>query len=208
MINLKGIRNIILDLGGVVVDLDVGLTVREFADLGLTGLDKPDIVMARYPFFRDYETGRINTGEFLACIQEILEGETETEKIIRAWNAMILDTRADTLRLLRSLRGKFRLFLLSNTNDLHIRFFNERLLARHGIRNFEEVFDKVYYSHIIGMRKPDREIFDFVLKDSRISSHETLYIDDTEAHIQAAGRLGIRVYHLQPPQKLTGVLLN
>jgi putative hydrolase of the HAD superfamily len=206
VINTKGIHNIILDLGGVVVDLAPGLTLERFASLGFTKHDSLGKVMEEYPLFEDYETGRISTNDFLTSIQEIKGRDISHEKIIWAWNTMILDPRKEIFRLLQALKDHFRLYLLSNTSELHIRSLNERLVAQLGINGLEEVFDSVYYSYKLGMRKPDREIFEFVLKNAGISPAETLYIDDSRIHLDSAGKLGIKVYHIEPPERLTDIL--
>jgi glucose-1-phosphatase len=205
-INTTGIKNIILDLGGVVVGLDPGKTVREFLSLGFHGIENTDFVMAKYPFFMEYETGKINTADFIASIQKATDRDISSDKIAAAWNTMILDLKKDVMHLLKKLRLGYRIFLLSNTNELHIHSFNEALNIKYGLMDLSEIFEKLYYSHVLGMRKPDREIFEFVLNDSQISPAETLYIDDTLAHIESAATLGVRVYHLQVPEKLTDIL--
>jgi len=205
-IDKKGIKNIMLDLGGVVVDLDPGLTMERFASLGFTGLESIEQVMVRYPVFGDYETGKISTDDFLTSIQKIAGSDIAHEKIIWAWDSMILDPREDIFHLLQALKAHYRLYLLSNTSELHIRSLNERLIAQQGIHGLEEIFDRVYYSYELGMRKPDREIFEFVLKDGVMNPSETLYIDDSKIHTESAGRLGIKVYHMKPPERLTEVL--
>ena len=85
-------------------------------------------------------------------------------------------------------------------------FFNEAIYIKYGIKDLSELFEKLYYSHELGMRKPDREIFEFVLNDSQISPEQTVYIDDTLAHIESAATLGVRVYHLKAQEKLTDIL--
>ena len=199
-----GIKNIILDLGGVVADLDTRLTMKRFSDLGFPVLETPDL--AKYTFFGDYEKGRIDTNEFLSEIQKVAGKDIPNEKIIWAWNTMVLDLKEDILLILKALKDRFRLYLLSNTNELHIRSFNERLYAQYGIKDLEKLFHRVYYSYKLGVCKPERQIFEFVLKDSRMIPAETLYIDDSRVHIESAAKLGIRGYHIEPPERLTELL--
>ena len=206
MIDLKGIRNIVLDLGGVILELDVNRSIELLSELGFPGEENLDIIFSKYPFFLKFETGRIGPDEFLDALTIQLGNHTPREKIIEAWNAMILGFRPDTVKLLTKLREKYRLFLLSNTNAIHEVYYNDILHMKHGIPNLTGIFEKVYYSHDVNMRKPDHEIFQYVLDDSRINPRETLYIDDTEVHVKAAGDLGIHVYHLRLPQRLTEVL--
>ena len=206
IINTSGIKNLILDLGGVVVDLAPGLTLERFEGLGFPAVESLDLIMAKYPFFKDYETGRIETNNFLASIQKIAGKDISQEKIIWAWNTMILDPKEDIFRLLQTIKDRFRLYLLSNTSELHIHSLNERLDAQFGIKGLEEVFDRVYYSYSVGICKPDREIFEYVLNDNHMIPEETLYIDDSKIHIESAGKLGIQVYHIEPPERLTEVI--
>ncbi len=205
-INPADINDIILDLGGVVVDLDPDSTIREFAALGFKGLENRALIMSRYPFIEAYETGKIGTNEFVDAIQRIIKNNVGPEKIIAAWNRLVLDLEDDVLHLIQNLRKRYRLSLLSNTNALHIKSFNEKLFKQHGLNDLREVFDIVYYSYELGMRKPDREIFEFVLKDLGAAAPATLYVDDTQEHILSAERLGIKTYCLRPPQKITGLL--
>ena len=175
-------------------------------ELGFPGLEELDIIFSKYPFFLAFETGRITTDQFIDAIIEQLEDHTPREKIIDAWNAMILGFQPDTIDLLKALREKYRMFLLSNTNAIHEIQYNQQLYTEYGIHNLKDIFEKVYYSHDLKMRKPDHEIFRHVLEDSRLDAGETLYVDDTEVHVNAARDLGVFAYHLRVPQKLTEVL--
>lgn len=206
MIDLKGIRNVVLDLGGVILELDVNRSIELLSVLGLQEEENLDIIFSKYPFFLKFETGRISPDEFIDALAAQLGDHTPKEKIIEAWNAMILGFQPDTIKLLTQLREKYRLFLLSNTNAIHEVYYNDILHMKHGIPNLTDIFEKVYYSHDVNMRKPDHEIFQHVLADSRLNARETLYIDDTEVHVKAAMDLGVHAYHLRLPQRLTEVL--
>ena len=206
MIDLKGIRNVVLDLGGVILELDVNRSIELLSVLGLQEEENLDIIFSKYTFFLKFETGRISPDEFIDALAAQLGDHTPKEKIIEAWNAMILGFQPDTIKLLTQLREKYRLFLLSNTNAIHEVYYNDILHMKHGIPNLTDIFEKVYYSHDVNMRKPDHEIFQHVLADSRLNARETLYIDDTEVHVKAAMDLGVHAYYLRLPQRLTEVL--
>ena len=206
MIDLKDIRNIVLDLGGVILDLDVNRSIVLLSELGFPEVEDLDIIFTKYPFFLKFETGRISPDEFLDDLTVILGNHAPREKIIEAWNAMILGFRPENIELLNRLREEYNLFLLSNTNAIHEVYYNDLLHLKHGIPNLTDIFEKVYYSHTVNMRKPDREIFQHVLTDSGLNARETLYVDDTEVHVKAARDLGIHAYHLRTPQRLTEVL--
>jgi FMN phosphatase YigB (HAD superfamily) len=196
LIDLGGIRNVILDLGGVILELDVDRTIRAFHALGFPPLQSADIILSKYPFFLEYETGKISTDEFIRQIMEISGDHFTRAEVLDAWNAMILGFTRENIDLLLDLRGKYRLFLLSNTNEIHEKVYNGQLKREHGIENLDRIFEKVYYSHRLKMRKPDPEIFRHVLKDSDLVPGESLYIDDTLMHVEMARSLGIQAYHL------------
>jgi len=206
MIDLTNIRNIILDLGGVILELDVDATVREFNTLGFPRMENIEAVLSKYDFFNDFETGIISTEEFISKILEVPDKQISRENVRDAWNAMICGFRAENIKLLQELREKYRLFLLSNTNALHEILYNNQLKEDHGIDNLDRIFDKVYYSHDLKLRKPDPEIFRYVLHDQQFSPDECLFIDDTLMHVKSARSVGIRAYHLAPPERITEVL--
>ncbi|HOZ87408.1 MAG TPA: HAD-IA family hydrolase, partial [Bacteroidia bacterium] len=115
---------------------------------------------------------------------------------LKAWNAMLLDVPEKRLDVLVKMKQQYNTFLLSNTCEPHITAFEHDLYIKHGVRNFNDYFDKVYYSCRIGMRKPDKEIFEFVLNDNVMLPSETVFIDDSEQHVKAAGECGINSYLL------------
>ncbi len=206
MINTEGIKNIILDLGGVILELDIDGTIRAFRELGFPSLESADIILSRYPFFLEFETGHISPDEFINRVAEISGNKVSREKVLEAWNGMIRGFRAENIELLLELQKKYRLVLLSNTNAIHEVHYNMQLAKKHGIANLDRIFEKVYYSHMVKMRKPDPDIFRHVLKDMGLSAGECLYIDDTEVHVDTARSLGIRAHHLVPPQRITDIL--
>ena len=206
MIDTKNIKNIILDLGGVILELDVEKTIRAFQKLGFPNLKDADIILSKYPFFLDFETGKISPEEFISKVVEMSGGQISEDRVLKAWNAMLLGFKPESISLLMNLRKKYRLFLLSNTNAIHEIHYNLQLKNEHGIENLNRIFEKVYYSHQLKMRKPNAEIFRHVLKDAHILAEECLYIDDTFEHIEVARSLGIQAYHLETPERITNIL--
>ena len=206
MINLSGIKNIIFDLGGVILELDVNRTIEALTELGFPGLLNLENILTDYPFFLEFETGRINTDQFIDILISRAGDHTPRDKVIAAWDAMILGFKPENVELLLQIRDRYRLFLLSNTNSIHEKTYNNQLYRDHGIPNLSDLFEKVYYSHDLKMRKPDLEIFKYVLEDSRLVAGETLYIDDTEEHVKSALQLGMHAYHLKIPEKITQLL--
>ena len=205
-INLNGIKNVILDLGGVILDLDVQATIDSFTGMGFPPLKSTDIILSKYPFFNDYETGKIGSDEFITHVAESSGNRYRKEEIVSAWNAMIRGFRKENINLCLRLKETYRLFLLSNTNAIHEVYYNDQLAEQHGIANLDRIFERVYYSHVLNLRKPGPEIFQFVLADAGIEASESLYVDDTLVHVEAANKLGFRTHHLAAPQQLTEVL--
>lgn len=201
------IKNIIFDFGGVLLDLDMQ---RSYQALGkITG---KDYTLETLPdSFRQkvvaYETGKISTETFIwfwqnQCHPVIPQGD----EIVAAWNAMLLGWQPAKFEFLDNLRTRYKVYLLSNTNVLHIEWVRRDLRKNHGISNFESrFFDKAYYSFELGEHKPDAKIFEKVLHDASILPEETLFIDDALINVQAAARLGIHGYHHNPQKNLISV---
>ncbi len=132
----------------------------------------------------------ISAQKFRETIREKSKLPLSDFQIDKAWNSMILDFPEDRIKLLGKLKPHYRLFLLSNTNEIHRQYSDAKIREIEGI-GLSEYFDKAYYSHIIGMKKPDLEIYEYVLKDAGIKAHETLFLDDKKENLDAAMSLGI-----------------
>jgi putative hydrolase of the HAD superfamily len=144
----------------------------------------------------DYETGRISSTEFIEAIREIVQKGTSDDQIIDAWNSILLDLPEQRLFTLEKAAENHRIFLLSNTNDLHIESFNRYLLDEFQLPSLEPFFEQLYLSYEVGLRKPDPRIFEYVLQDAGLDPQNTLFIDDSVQHIQSAKELGILTHHL------------
>ena len=114
---------------------------------------------------------------------------------------MIIDFPVERIRLLENLKKHYRTFLLSNTNEIHLLSYSALLKRLHGVE-LDSLFEKAYYSHLIGLRKPKPDIFEYVLKQQGLKAKETLFIDDLEENIKAAQRVGLQTYLLQAPETL------
>lgn len=207
MIDLKNIKNIILDLGRVILKINLENTIIAFKEFGFPQLDELDIVFARYPFFMQFELGLISAEQFISDISKTTGNNLSDKSILEAWNSMIGEYYEDTIPLIQQLGKKYRMFLLSNTNELHEKEYNNRLKKDYGIANLSVIFEKVYYSHTLHLSKPDPLIFKFVMNENQLVAGETLFIDDILVHIESAAKLGIRTFHLKDPLKLTDVLI-
>lgn len=197
---MSKINTIIFDLGGVIINLDTAATIAEFNKLSSKPFENIYTQLQQTPLFDLFDKGLIGEPEFFNGLKVAMEAEPGDDLMLEAWNAMLLDFPLHRLELLKALKSKYRLFLLSNTNETHVREFEASLLKSQGYQNLEPFFDRVYYSCRMGMRKPDTEIFDYVLKENKLVPEETLFIDDTLHHIEGALKTGIQA-HLLPKGK-------
>ena len=202
---MKGIKNIIFDLGGVILNIDYQLTYKAFEAIGVKDFTSLYNQFKGSRLFDDLETGRTSPEEFLSAMKEHAPEGTTTEQIIDAWNAMLLDFPARRLQLLQQLRNYYNLFLLSNTNAIHLEAFNKILERSRGISSLGTFFDRSYYSHLIGYRKPEKESYQLVLDENGLKAEETLFIDDTLPNIEGANAVGIQTIHLQAPKTIADI---
>ena len=193
---LQGVKNILFDLGGVLFHIDYQRTIDAFKKLGITDFEKHFTQHQQNDLFDAFETGKISSAVFVKTLQESLPGCSEQE-IIDAWNAMLIGLPQEYLKFLEDLGKNYRLFLLSNANEIHIQFVNENLQKNLNIPSINQFFEKAYYSQEIGMRKPYKSTFDWVLQDAGILAEETLFIEDTAQHIEGAKEAGLKTHHLK-----------
>lgn len=194
---ITGIRHIIFDLGGVLLNLDYSLTEKAFIDAGITDFAQRYSQLQQTDTFDRLETGRMEREEFITTMQSFAATPISEQQILDAWNAMLLDFPLRRLQILQQLRNHYDLFLLSNTNEIHEEVFNNTLMHDHGMPNIGVFFDRVYMSHRVGLRKPMPEIFQRVLDDNGLQPEHTLFIDDSPQHIAAADKLGIKTIYLE-----------
>ncbi len=196
------IKNIILDLGGVLLDLDYKLTSLEFQKLGVTNFDDLFTQFNANDLFEQLETGKISNQIFYDSIIQYCKAGTTQQEIEKAWNAMLLGFRTETIQTLQLLKQKYRLYLLSNTNSIHLAAFKKIFTADTGTPLLDVYFDKCYYSHEIQMRKPYVATYQYVLKDGGMQAEETLFIDDSIQNIDGAKEVGIQTHLLLPTERL------
>lgn len=186
------IKNIIFDFGDIFINLDKEATYKEMAKLGVSNISEEMIAV-----YHQYEKGLISTDEFVNFFHQKFNISNESLK--NAWNAILLDFPETRLAFLKELAEskKYRLFLLSNTNDLHISWIQDNW-GMELYNEFKNYFEKFYLSHEINFRKPDNNIYEFVLRENKLVAEETLFVDDLEINTEAAKSLGIHVWNLIP----------
>ena len=188
----KEIKNIVFDLGGVILNIDYHKTAQAFNSLGCENFDEIYSQKQQKGLFDEFETGQIPSQEFINEILRVLPLGIEPKEVVDAWNAMLLNLPQERIDRLESLSQTHRIFLLSNTNQIHEEAFTKIIQNENGIKSFNHLFEKVYFSHYIGMRKPNREVFDFVLRENGLNPSETLFIDDSPQHLVGAEKAGIK----------------
>ena len=193
------IKNIIFDLGGVIINLSTQTTVEQFAELGGITQEEVNLRMMQSKEFHDYEKGLITDSRFRELVKDMLGVRTSDAEIDRCWNAMLLDIPIERIQLLERLKIRYRIFLLSNTNEIHLNCFSEIVNQMTGKTSLDLYFEKAYYSHRMKMRKPDGEIYDFVLAENKLNPTQTIFLDDNLANLKGAEQCGIKTFHVQHP---------
>ncbi len=186
------IKNIVFDFGDIFINLDKEATFKEMAKLGVDIITDEMMAVAH-----QYEKGEISTNDFIDFFHH--KFKINKSDLICAWNSILLDFPKHRLQFLKELvaSNKYRLFLLSNTNDLHIKWIqNSWGIALYN--EFRNCFEQFYLSHEIHFRKPNIDIYEFVLKENKLKAEETFFIDDTLENTVAAEKLGIQTWNLTP----------
>lgn len=199
---MSRLQNIIFDLGGVLINLDFSKTTNAFHELGFPHFEEMFSQHKADQLFRKLEKGEISNSDFYEVMLKVGNDSITEVQIRHAWNSLLLDFRAESIGFLTQLKKEYKIYLLSNTNSIHLDAFNEILEKQMGLPSLDGLFTKAYYSHQIGLRKPDAEIFEFVLKDAGITATETLFIDDTSENTTAAAAAGIRSHLLLPGERI------
>lgn len=195
----KSTKVLLFDLGNVLLPIAPEKSIAAFSKLKGSPIPPESI---HSDLFQSYEKGLISSDAFLQGLRDMLQTSQVTdEELKQAWNALLLDFLPESLSLLTKLSQQFPVFLLSNTNQIHVEFINLQFLLGKGHPALHHFFRKAYYSYEIGMRKPDSEIYEFVLKDMGFDAEEVFFIDDHPENIKTAEKLGIQVFHNTFPER-------
>lgn len=192
----KGVKNIIFDLGGVLLNLSYKNTENAFVALGIKQFNSIYSQAEQINLFDRFDKGEITAENFSEELRKVCAVPLTNEQINSAWNAMLLDFPESRINMLKSIKMHYRTFLLSNTNIIHMNYIYNYLNQSFRMKSFDSLFERVYLSYLIGMRKPDSSIFEKVLNENGLSAGETLFIDDSIQHINGAKKMGIITKHL------------
>ena len=185
---------LIFDLGGVIINLDLPLCISKFKQLGFKNVENYLSNYGQKDFFLQYELGTIDTEEFAKIITEI-NPTAKKQQVIDAWCAFLQDIPKKRLEILEKLKTKYRLLLLSNTNQLHFEVCARNELKKYG-KSFDDFFEKCYLSYHLGISKPGKEIFEHIINDASVKSEECMLIDDGQKNIETAQSLGFQTFHI------------
>ena len=187
------IKNIVFDFGDVFINLDKEATFKKLKELGVK-----EFTIELLELAKQYEMGMITTQEFVNTFKNYFPSISETD-FKNAWNSMLLDFPLYRLSFLKLLANskKYRIFLLSNTNDLHISWI-QKTWGRKLFSEFKNCFEKFYLSHEINLRKPNKNIYEFVIESNKLKPEETFFVDDTEENTVVANKLGIKTWQINP----------
>ncbi len=192
---------IIFDLGGVILDIDISRTNNAFRELGFENIDDYFGLGHAAGFFKDYENGSITDEEFVEGVRKILDFKVDEQQVRKAWNALLGEFPKERIEFLKDLKSRYRLFLFSNTNGIHqvefVRMYRDSFGGA-----LDELFEKAYYSHTEGFRKPDAKGFLYILEQNNLEAEETYFVDDAWVNVEAANKLGIRGLHVKPGQTI------
>jgi putative hydrolase of the HAD superfamily len=201
------IKNIIFDFGGVIIDIDFDRTLEAFKELGAGDFDEKYSKAAQSGIFDELDKGKVSAAEFVKALSAWLPKGTGDAQIIDAWNRIIIGIPEHRIELLRSLRNNYNCILLSNTNCIHYDLYTPDIRKQYGTE-LESLFDVVFLSFKLGMRKPDREIFDYVFEKTGIKKEESLFIDDSLHIIEAARSYGINALWLEDGMDVTDLFVD
>ena len=199
---MAAIKNIIFDMGGVLYNIDYNLTADAFKKLGFTNFEAMYSQFTADEVFEKLETGQITPNEFYTIIQQKSDVEISTTQIKNAWNAMLLGFRTTAINHLVEIKNSYRIFLLSNTNAIHLESVYEDYDMLGQAIGYDDLFEQAWYSHKIGLRKPNEDIYEFILNEAGLKPEETLFIDDSFNNIETAKALGIQTHLLLPDERI------
>ena len=206
---MQNIKNIIFDYGNVIFNIDFRKVQQAWKELGINNADTFYAHRQQDPVFNLLERGEISTTDFRDRIRELSGKPNLTdEQIDGAWNKIFLAIPQGNHELLQQVKAKYRTFLLSNINAIHYDYVHSYLQKEYGMANNDELFEKVYYSHLMGKRKPDADIFEQVLSENNLNPAETLFIDDSPQHLETAQKLGMQTYLMTAPDTIQQYFKN
>lgn len=203
---MKQFSNLIFDIGDVIIDIDYIVTIGEFQKLSAVDFSEIVSYNKQNRIFDLFETGKITAQQFRHELKQFLKAGTTDEEITRAWNSILIHYPQQKIDLLKELKTRYKVFALSNINEIHVDSLNEAAKAQFGTDSFGSFFHHAYYSNEVGFRKPEKEIYELVLQKENLIAGDTFFVDDKAENVEAAKALGIQAYQLTDRNKLNELL--
>lgn len=200
---MENIKNIIFDYGNVIFTIDFQRTQQAFINLGISNIEDFFAHKGHDPLFDEFEKGNISADAFRNGIRrKANKPQLSDQQIDTAWNTIFVGIDEGNHELLLKIKQKYNTFLLSNTNEIHFKYFSNYVEKTFGLKDNSSLFNQVYYSHLLGMRKPNADIFEYVLQANHLKPSETLFIDDSPQHLKTAQQLGMHTYLMTAPDNV------
>ena len=202
------IKNIIFDLGGVILDIDESMAVHELEKLGVN-----DMQLVNSVEFKDidtrFERGIISAATFRKRVKKLFGlNKLSDADFDYVWNSVLLDIPRERIQALEEIKQHYNIFLMSNTNEIHYDLYVRDLQLRFGYKQFDDLFDKSYFSFDVHLLKPDPLFFEYVLEQQGLKTNETLFIDDSAANVEAARQMGIHIFHIHRDELVRNFFQN
>jgi len=208
MKNLDNIDFLIFDLGNVIIDIDIPLTIKELKN----ELSEEEFHLAENFFTSEihahFETGKVDEAAFRNQVRDDFKKEWPDEKIDKIWNALLLHIPQERIDLLKDLKNHYTICMLSNTNSIHYKKIEEILLRDCGLNTFSPIFDRLFLSYEMGYKKPDPAIYEEMVRQLETSAERCLFFDDLKANLTAAENAGLQTYHIDHPKALVEFFSN
>ncbi len=193
---MEKIKHIIFDLGEVIINVNPPAVKAWMKNKGVGNVDELHLKLLDKDLYHQLEKGMISPDEFRTAIREIIDIPLSDLELDEAWNAMLLDIPPERIKFMTRLKSKYRLYLLSNTNHIHWLSYDQYFQDTFDYPSINTFFTNTWYSYLMGVRKPDPEIFKMVLKEGQFDPKEVAFIDDLIENVEAANALGIHGVHL------------
>ena len=202
------IKNIIFDLGGVILDIDENIVYKELEKMGIN-ISELAHSKEFMDIFSKFDIGVYTAPTFRKKIKALLGQEKMTDQRFDAiWNSMLLDIPLERIEAIEKVKKHYKIFLMSNSNVIHYDLYVRDLQLRFGYNEFDELFNKSYFSFAEHLEKPDPRFFELILDHEGLIPEETLFIDDTAENIEVAKSLGIHTYHIRRDELVRNLFEN
>ena len=199
---MKKIKHVIFDLGEVIINVNPAAVKERMIQKGAGNVDELHLKLLDGDIYHQLETGKIKPEDFRKAIKDIIDIPVTDDDIDEAWNAMLLDIPRERIKFMTRLKSKYKLYLLSNTNDIHWKCYDRNFQDNYDYPSLNTFFTQTWYSYLMGVRKPDPEIFRIVLEEGQFDPSEVAFIDDLIDNVEAANTQGINGIHLPPGKEI------